>query len=170
MTLPINPEPEWLQILRADAQATGSISQTARRVGVSRPAISQILNGIGHYGSGRASTAKVAEKVMNTIGKVVCPFLSSYHATEHKITGLRCREYAVRATAPTNSPREMQHWLACQGCAHRADQVTTPHKCRSKADRSLTDEPLQQAGVIDTRTLPLPVIGPPQIKQTQEVA
>ena len=52
-----NDQSGWLSILRADIEATGSISKTAIRVGVSRPTLSQILNGIGHYGTGKASTA-----------------------------------------------------------------------------------------------------------------
>lgn len=246
MTSSVKPEPEWLAILHADIAASGSISKTAQRVGVSRPALSQIINGIGPYGSGKASTAKVEEKVMNTIGLVACPFLSDFHGEARRITGLQCREYAYRANPPTNNPREMQHWRACQGCDKRvkpagivaapvfvkparkigrvgpvhneiyepAEEVTKPgvtqasigkasscgdahhegwnciggsqdnpyplddprhdhwdngHNARRVADLKQrqrmreTDDTPQQAGVIDTRTLPLPVVGGPQI-------
>ena len=241
-----NEQSGWLDILRADIAATGSINKTAQRVGVSRPALSQILNGSGPYGSGKASTARVEEKVMNTIGLVACPFLSTYHGEEHRITGLQCREYAYRVNPPTNIPREMQHWRACQGCDKRvkpagiiaapvalkpvrkigkigpvkneiyeqAEDLTKPgvtlasvdkasscgeahhegwnctggpqdnpyavddprrdhwdngHNARRVADLKQrqrireTDDTQQQAGVIDTRTLPLPVVGGPQI-------
>ena len=110
---------DWIEILRADIVASGSIGKTAERVGVSRPTLSQILNGCGHYGSGKASTAKVEEKVMNSIGLVTCPFLTEYHGTEHRITGLECREHAYRDSPPTHVPREMQHWRACQNCEKR---------------------------------------------------
>ena len=116
-----NDKSDWVAILRADIAVTGSISKTARRVGVSRPALSQILNGIGPYGSGKASTAKVEEKVMRTIGLVTCPFLSGYHAEPRRITGLQCREYAYRPNPPTNIPREMQHWRACRDCDKRVE-------------------------------------------------
>ncbi len=112
-------EPQWMTILREDLDATKSITKTAARVGVSRPALSQILNGIGPYGTGKASTDHIAKKVMSTIGMVACPFLSDYHASEQRITGLQCREYAYRVNPPTNSPRDMQHWRACQGCEKR---------------------------------------------------
>jgi len=168
MTSPSN-EPEWLAILRADAAATGSISKTAQRVGISRSAVSQILNCCGPYGTGKADTSKVAEKVMNTIGLVECPFLSEYHGKEHRITGLQCREYAYRESAPTNSPREMQHWRACQTCpkrVKRGTQASVPGKPpRKTAD---VDEPPQQAGVIDKVTLPLPEVGGPLIQDNNE--
>jgi hypothetical protein len=153
MTPTAKPEAEWIVIVRADVVATGSINKTARRVGVSRPALSQILNGIGHYGTGKASTAKVEAKVMNTIGMVACPFLSEYHGAEHRITGLQCREYAYRDNPPTSVPRDMQHWRACQSCAKRVT-VSAP-----KLPIALA----QQAGVIDKVTLPLPEVGAPQV-------
>ncbi|MGB6053773.1 MAG: hypothetical protein WBG17_00890, partial [Burkholderiaceae bacterium] len=107
-------EPEWLRIVRDDIAASGSIAKTAARVGISRAALSQIINGIGPYGTGKASTERVAKRVMNTIGRIVCPFLTAYHGKETRITGLECRDYAYRVNPPTNSPREMQHWRACQ--------------------------------------------------------
>jgi transcriptional regulator with XRE-family HTH domain len=229
MTTSTKPETDWMQILRDDIAATGSISKTAKRVGVSRPTISQILNGIGHYGSGRASTAKVEEKVMHTIGMVACPFLAEYHGTEHRITGLQCREHAYRENPPTNSPRDMQHWRACQACDKRVKQAVVVVKKTEKKSSPSTlskvgrtgggdetyqegwdsiggpqDNPypvedqrhdywaagfegrrafdrkhharlrksddIQQAGVIDTVTLPLPEVGAPQIQLTKEVA
>jgi hypothetical protein len=214
----------WLDILRADVKATGSIAETARRVGVSRPAISQVLNRIGHYATGKASTAKLESKVMNSIGLVVCPFLSEFHGAAHRITGLQCREYAYRENAPTTSPREMQHWRACQGCTKRVspapevkelkrlavpaqkatvgkvgnatsgeeayqegwDCIGGPNDCpypipdrrsdywklgfeqRRDFDKKLRTKAkggdVQQAGVIDKVTLPLPEVGAPQVQ------
>lgn len=162
----------WMVILRDDIEATGSISKTAQRIGVSRSALSQILNGVGPYGTGKASTAKVEEKVMNTIGLVNCPFLSDYHGKEHKITGLECRDYAY-GKAPTSSPRQMQHWRACQACEKRvsapvetsAGQAVQVVRVTKKGKDPL---PLQQAGVIDTVTLPLPEVGGPQVLITEE--
>ena len=161
-------EAEWMRILRADIEATGSISKTAKRIGVSRPAISQILNGIGHYGSGRASTARVEEKVMHTIGMVACPFLTEYHGAEHRITGLQCREYAYRDNPPINNPREMQHWRACQGCEKRVKAPLVVAFMSSAINKYAS--PVQQAGIIDTVTLPLPEVGAPQIQLNKEIA
>ncbi|WP_136414772.1 helix-turn-helix transcriptional regulator [Herbaspirillum sp. ST 5-3] len=172
MTSSVKQEPEWMAILRADVQATGSIADTARRIGVSRPAISQILNGIGPYGTGKSSTVRVAEKVMNTIGLIACPFLSQDRGTEYRITGLQCREYAYRTTPPTNSPRDMRHWRACQGCSKRvpAAAVATPETPKparkiGKVGAVNNEIYCQQAGVIDKVTLPLPVVGGPQVEE-----
>lgn len=165
MTSPAKTDPEWITILRADAAATGSITVTAQRVGVSRAAVSQILNGCGPYGTGRANTAKVADKVMNTIGMVPCPFLSQYHGKEHRITGLQCSEYAYRENPPTNSPRDMQHWRACQTCPKRV-KGGNPVPVVTRRVRGLDEdaEPQQQAGIIDKITLPLPEVGGPQVQ------
>lgn len=167
-------EPEWLAILRADATATGSIAKTAERIGISRSAVSQILNGCGPYGTGKANTDKVADKVMNSIGLVACPFLSQYHGKEHRITGLQCREFAYRASAPTNSPREMQHWRACQACPKRvaqgaaiAPRPAKPPRKVAKVGPVNNEIYCQQAGVIDKVTLPLPEVGGPLIEATE---
>lgn len=174
--------PEWMRILYADIAATGSITKTAQRIGVNRTGISQIIHkpAGSNYANGKASPAKLAEKVMNSIGMVVCPFLSGEHDAGHRITGLQCREYAYRANPPTNSPRDMRHWRACQGCDKRVKPgsvIAAPViKLAQKIGRvgpvnneiygpvsCLTESAPQQAGIIDTVTLPLPEVGAPQI-------
>ena len=174
MTSPVKQEAEWLRIVRADIEATKSISKTAERIGVSRSALSQILNGIGHYGTGKASTATVEARVMNTIGMVACPFLSEYHSAEHRITGLQCREFAYRSNPPTNSPREMQHWRACQDCSKRVNAAAPAKPALPPAKKigkvgTVNNEiyehgDQQQAGIVDKVTLPLPVVGGPQVQ------
>jgi hypothetical protein len=173
MTSSVKDAREWLDILRADVVATGTIADTARRVGVCRATVSQILNGCGPYGTGKASTAKVAEKVMNTIGLVACPFLTRERGEEHRITGLQCREYAYRSNPPTNSPRDMRHWRACQGCDKRvrpapivAVEIAKPLRKIGRVGtvkNEIYAEPPQQAGVIDKVTLPLPEVGGPVV-------
>lgn len=176
MTSSANNEAPWIEVLRADIAASGSVTNTATRVGVSRTALSQVLNGVGPYGTGAASTAKLEEKVMNSIGLVACPFLSTYHSAEHRITGLQCREFAYRKNPPTNGARDMQHWRACQECPKRVKAAPPPKvdaqpapskKAKRKTSgarpaQSETVEP-QQAGLIDVVTLPLPVVGGPQV-------
>jgi hypothetical protein len=165
MTLSAKPEAEWVAIVRADVAATGSINKTALRAGVSRGLLSAILNrtATSPYVNGKASTAKVEEKVMNTIGMVACPFLSEYHCAEHRITGLQCREFAYRTNPPTNSPREMQHWRACQGCSKRV-KAAVPAPVVAKPCKVPVTDGRQQAGIIDKVTLPLPVVGGPQVQ------
>lgn len=111
----------WFLLLRADVDASGSIAATAARVGVSRGALSAILNQTptSPYVSGKASTAKIEARISSTLGQIVCPFLTTMMERDHQITGLECREYSSRDSPPTNSPRAMSHWRACQTCEKR---------------------------------------------------
>jgi len=158
---PTKPEAEWIRIVREDVAQAGSISATADRIGVSRSALSQVLNGVGPYGTGLASTAKIELKVMNSIGLVQCPFLSEYHGAERRITGLQCREVAYRQNPPTNSAREMAHWRACQTCPKRvtpAAPVEPPPGPTKAPAKAKTVKPATAAEA----TLGLPVVGAPQ--------
>ncbi len=113
----------WLELVDAEVKASGSISATAKRVGVSRSALSQVINRCGPYGTGAASVASIANKVVIALTKVTCPFLTDFHGETTVITGAKCREHADRDTPPVNSPRELRHWRACQDCPHRAKYV-----------------------------------------------
>lgn len=172
-------ETEWIEILRADAKATGSVTATALRVGVSRGAISAILNGTASspYVNGKSSTEQIQTKVMNTIGRIVCPFLSDLHGAEHRITGLECRDTHNRERAPTNSPRAMAHWRACQSCEKRVataqpDFELKPLRQRVRRSDAKEVEPKQkpqkpqQAGVVDKVTWALPEVGEPMVAET----
>lgn len=144
-----------MQLIRADIAATGSISKTAARIGISRPALSQILNGIGPYGTGRASTKRIAERVLTTIGMIVCPFLSEYHGSEQRITGLQCREYAYREHPPTNSPREMQHWRFCQICPNRVPAAAVIAPVVTKPTRKIGRVSPQRSEVYAPAAVPV---------------
>jgi len=108
----------WLDLLRAEVAAS-SIAAAARRIGVSRPALSQVLNACGPYGTGRASVAGIADKVSQALGCVTCPFLSELKGETVLISRVQCRRVALKVTAPLNSPRELKHWRACQTCGER---------------------------------------------------
>lgn len=114
----------WLDLVEAEVAASGSISATAIRIGVSRSALSQIINKCGPYGTGKASVAKVAEKAVQALTKIHCPFLTEFHGQATVITGAECRSHADRDSPPINNPRELRHWRACQGCPHRAKYVS----------------------------------------------
>lgn len=111
----------WFALLRADVEASGSITATATRVGVSRGALSAIINqtATSPYVNGKSSTTKIEERILNTLGQIACPFLTEMMEREHRITGLECRDYSGRDSPPTNSPRAMSHWRACQTCEKR---------------------------------------------------
>jgi len=114
--------PSWLDLLRAEV-AVSSVTSAARRIGVSRSALSQVLNACGPYGTGRASVARIAERVMQEFGQVACPFLSEFKGELVTITRMQCRRVALKESAPLNSPRELRHWRACQTCAQRPKQA-----------------------------------------------
>lgn len=111
----------WFALLQA-AVTSKPRKEVADLLGVSAPLVSQVLNGSGKYGTGRASTDALAEKVIHTFGRYACPHLSEqsgFGPESRVITAEECRGYAHRP-APTGSPRDMQHWQACQRCPHKA--------------------------------------------------
>lgn len=114
----------WYELLRT-ACAGSSRSALAQQLGVAAPTISLVLNGRGLYGTGAASTARIAERVVHLLGSYACPHLSEQHGTEWVITGAQCRAYAHRAP-PTGSPRDLAHWQACRSCMHRPLSAPPP--------------------------------------------
>lgn len=103
----------WMKLLIDAIQQSGrgGKAEVARKLGVSRPTISQICN--GNYG---AKTDRVAKKVLEIFGRINCPHLGT------EITQEQCRNNHDRA-APTSSPREMKHWRACQACIHNTKRI-----------------------------------------------
>ena len=107
----------WFALLRARAGST-TRTQISAELGVSVPMVSQLLNGGGLYGSGRASTGRIAERVAHVYGRYECPHLTAEEGGAPQIvTADDCRIYAHRP-APVGSPRAMQHWQECRRCPH----------------------------------------------------
>lgn len=109
----------------------------AKLLGVSAPALSQVLNGSGKYGKGTAGTGPIAERVLHTFGSYACPHLTDESGgAPQRITADQCRAYA-HSQPPTGSPRAMQHWQACRACPHKANTAlplikeVKPRKARS---------------------------------------
>jgi transcriptional regulator with XRE-family HTH domain len=130
----------WFQLLTAACERMKR-KDVAEALGVSAPQISQVLNGSGKYGTGEAGTDKLAEKVVHTFGRYPCPHLSAQSGFGDKsvvITAEECRAYAHRP-APTGSPRDMQHWQACNSCPHKAH--TAPPAPREVKPRKRTGAP-----------------------------
>lgn len=119
MTAPLYMQEGWFAMLRKRADQPGAVrARIARDLGISASALSQILNGSGCYGSGAASTAHIADKVVHTFGRYVCPHLTDEAGGAEQIVAVeQCRAYAHRS-APS-SPREMKHWQACNQCPHK---------------------------------------------------
>ncbi len=95
MTPPSYMQEPWFALLKS--RCVGAVqAHIAKALGISATSLSMILNGTGPYGEGKASTARIAERV---------------------ITAEQCRSIAHRLP-PTGSPRDMQHWQACRKCPH----------------------------------------------------
>ncbi|KQI69402.1 hypothetical protein AN189_02985 [Loktanella sp. 3ANDIMAR09] len=101
----VTPEEPWRAILRAQAEKT-SITDVARQLGYSRPAISLVLS--GDYAG---ATGKIAAKVIACFtDSVHCPHLTA------TISQARCGDHQSRAM-PTSDPDALRHWIACRsGC------------------------------------------------------
>lgn len=107
----------WFALMQ-NACERFSQTQVALLLGVSQGQMSQVVNATGKYGAGTASTTKLASKVLHTFGTYVCPHLTEQKGEIVVIAADKCKAYAHRA-APAGSPRDMQHWQACQRCAHK---------------------------------------------------
>lgn len=116
MSTPAYQTEPWFAMLQEAIHAS-SQSEVGRQLGMSHSAINMVLRGTGAYGSGKASTARIAQRVTDTYGRWVCPFLTDSDQ-ERVVTAAQCRSYAHRE-APTGSPRDLAHWRACRDCANR---------------------------------------------------
>lgn len=96
---------DWLTILRAQAAAS-SRQAVADALGVSRTAISLILN--GKY-PGRANN--MAARVLDVFSRFLCP-----HSGQ-MVSQAECAQRA--ATMPTSSPGALRWWRVCQTCPHK---------------------------------------------------
>jgi len=143
--LPYMDEP-WFALLSAACDRT-SRTEVATRMGVSQPMVCQVLNGSGLYGTGQASTARIADKVVHLLGQYACPHLSEQHGAVRVISADECRMYAHR-NAPIGSPRDLAHWQACRKCAHfslSAPVQPREVKPRKKATDQPTANPLEES-------------------------
>lgn len=95
----------WLTLLTA-AVAASNKAQVAAAIGISRTAISLVMS--GKY---PASTDKIAARVLEVYGRMVCPHLGA------EITPAQCKSHHT-SQAPTSSPRAMKHWRACLSCQY----------------------------------------------------
>ena len=132
MDQPIYMQEHWFALLKS--RCAGAVhAHIALALGISRTALSMILNGTGPYGEGQASTDRIAERVIHTYGRYVCPHLTEEEGGDERvITAEQCRAIAHRSP-PTASPRDMQHWQACRKCPHR--EASAPPVAREPIPR-----------------------------------
>lgn len=100
---------QWFELLEK-AVAKTSKTAVAKRLGISRTAISLVMN--DRY---PADPSKIAERVLAAFAVVDCPYLGQ------EITQADCAAHAGRAI-PTSSPRAVRHWKACQTCPNRPQE------------------------------------------------
>ena len=98
----------WLDLLKQAVERT-SCAAVAKELSTESKAVSRTTISLVVSGKYPAKTDKIAELVINTFGRVECPF------TSEEITLAECKKHHTSAV-PTSSPRAMKHWRACQGC------------------------------------------------------
>ena len=97
----------WFELLQKRTEGQKR-TQVAKTLGISPATLSQVLNGSGEYGKGTASTARVADKVVHTFGRYVCPHLTEEAGgVSQEVTADQCRAHAHRSAPST--PRAACH-------------------------------------------------------------
>lgn len=96
--------PLFVQLLGAEV-ARSNMTETGKRIGMSRTAVSLVL--ANRYPS--PSTAGVERRVMDVLGRLECVAMGEV------VTTAQCQSYREKP-APTHNPNAMQHWRACQFC------------------------------------------------------
>lgn len=92
-----------MSLLKSAVDAS-SKAKVAEALDISRTAVSLVIS--GKY---PASTDKIAARVIETYGRVICPHRGD------EMTLAECKTYHT-GQVPTSSPRAMKHWRACQTC------------------------------------------------------
>lgn len=104
------PDPEWVQILRAEVERPGAtIAGVAASVGMKRTALSMLLS--GKY---PAKLDKISAKFAGT---VLRRYRDQIHC-KHLGRGIGADECRAHATAPmsTSNPEKLAQWSACRRC------------------------------------------------------
>lgn len=135
--MPYMAEPGYA-MLRAACEREDQ-AKVAARLGVSGSTVSQVLRGSGAYGTAKASTRRLFERVLHKFGSYECPYLSQVYGEPRVITAAECRTYAHRATAPIGSPGLISHWRACAACPHKALSAPAAPKVQAPRKKRLGD-------------------------------
>ncbi|MBP1862168.1 helix-turn-helix domain-containing protein [Rhizobium herbae] len=115
------PDPEWMDVLRAEAEKPNTTKQAiADALGVSRTAISLLIAGKYTARTDKV-TRKIADKVMELYAhRRWCPHL------HRSITPTACAEHRSMPM-PMSDPVALRHWVACKNCpqnpASKKDQT-----------------------------------------------
>jgi len=156
-TLPAYMAADWFVGLQREVKAS-TAAKVAERMGISRPTLSILLNGLGEYGKGTASTARIEMRYRQAFERIACVYDGQQVDIEH------CREKAL-GKAPNHNPMKMHHWQACQGCKFKPKPKTPAPVVVKRVPRKAAKSE-QPMAALDTKTLPLPEVGAPQIDLT----
>lgn len=111
---------DWLDILRTEVKAKGSVAAVARELGYARTSISLALS--GKYPGG---TDKLKAKVIATYcDQIMCPH------TDKSMSQVMCTSLRNRAM-PQSEVNKLEHWFSCQICPNNPNFV--PVKERTDA-------------------------------------
>jgi len=113
-------EPQWLVLLRrAVADAGGSQTVVAKRLGKSRCYVSQVLGGLRGFHDLRKVPRPFVAAVMQVYGRIHCPHLG------HELPHADCRHYAELKWGQIqgSGPERTAHWRACQHCPNKPQPV-----------------------------------------------
>lgn len=107
---------DWRALLIAavsaeDARRRGGITRVAARLGVSRPYVSQIINGLRP----QVPEQFIARVIDRLYVVDECP------ATGHPQPRSECRRIGM-GPAPTHNPLAMRIWKHCQACPHHPEK------------------------------------------------
>jgi hypothetical protein len=141
---------DWFAVLLTEVAAT-SVKHVAEKMGVSRSTLSLFVNGSGLYGAGKAKPDSMEVRFRQAFEKLTCPHTHKQVGIEH------CREVAL-CRSPNHNPMKLMQWQACQQCQYKPHPIATPVEVKP-----IKTTDVQQAGVIDTVTRPLPEVGAPQV-------
>lgn len=103
------PDPEWLQLLRAEVGKGRSIASVAREIGMPRPSLSMLVSGTYPARLDKVSRKYGALIVKKYAGQIACPHLRK------GIGHAECESYA-RQPISTSNPEKLRHWSACRRC------------------------------------------------------
>jgi hypothetical protein len=90
----------------------GGIAAVARRIGMSRTALSLYL--AGRYPA--KSTTAIETRILRTLtGRLPCPAIGA------EVTPDECADRRARPM-PTSSPRALRQWHTCRTCSHNPER------------------------------------------------
>lgn len=102
------PDIDFMPLLRqAVDEAQGNNAAAAKKLGISRAAVSTLLRGC--YPS--PNTTKVGAKIVERMSRIDCPHLAQ------SIPLIECRQHRER-DCPTSSAVDVRFWRTCQECQH----------------------------------------------------